>query len=93
MTNNLSNEVLPITDETFHLLHTKHPEMQNAHEEVILEGTIKQVHSVVYEAIDKTMISKAALKTIGGCGPSGFHVENYRRILVSKSFGSSSMNL
>ena len=33
LTNKMSNGILPLTDETFHLLRTKHPEMQNAHEE------------------------------------------------------------
>ena len=31
--NNMSNGILPLTDETLHLLRTEHPEMQNAHEE------------------------------------------------------------
>ena len=93
LTNNMSNGILPLTDETLHLLRTKHPEMQNAHEEVLLQGPIKQAHPVVYEVIDEALISKSALKTKGGCGPSGFDAENWRRILVSKSFGSSSLNL
>ena len=68
--------------------------MQNAYEEVLLQGSVKQVHLVViYEAIDEALISKAALKTKGGCGPSGFDTENWRRILVSKSFRSSSLEL
>ena len=93
LTNNMSNGILPLTDETLHLLRTKHPEMQNAHEEVLLQGPIKQVHPVVYEAIDEALISKAALKTKGGCDPSGSDAENWRRILVSRSFGSSSLYL
>ena len=47
LTNNMSTEVLPLTVETLHLLHTKHSEMQNAHKEVILEAPIKQVHPVM----------------------------------------------
>ena len=93
LTNNMSNRILPLTDETLHLLHTKHPEMQNAHEEVLLQGTIKQVHPVIYKATDEVLISKAALKTKGGCGPSGFDAENWSKILVSESFGSSSLDL
>ena len=45
-TNNMSNGILPLTDETLHLLRTKHQEMQSAHEEVLLQGPIKQVHPV-----------------------------------------------
>ena len=93
LTNSMSSGILPLTDETLHLLRTKHPEMQNAHGEVLLQGPIKQVHPVAYEAIDEALISKAALKSKGGCGPSGFDAENWRRMLVSKSFGSSSLDL
>ena len=91
--NNMSNGILPLTDETLHLLRTKPPEMQSAYKELLLHRPMKQVHPVVYEAIDKAFISKAALKTKGGCGPSGFDAENWQRILVSKSFGSSSLDL
>ena len=49
--------------------------------------------TVIYEAIDEVLISKAAIKTKGGCGPSVYDVENWRRILGFKSFGSSSLNL
>ena len=90
---NRSNGILPLTDETLHLLRTKHPEMQNAHDEVILQEPIKQVHPVVYEAIDEALISNAALKTKGGCGPSGFDAQNWHRFLVTKSFRSSSLDL
>ena len=34
----MSNGILPLTDETLHLLRTKHQEMQSAHEEVLLQG-------------------------------------------------------
>ena len=55
-----------------HSARPKLPEMQNAHEEVLLQEQIKHVRPVVYEAIDAALISKAALKAKGGCGPSGF---------------------
>ena len=41
LTNNMSNGIIPLTEETFHLLRTKHPEMQNAYEEVLLQGPMK----------------------------------------------------
>ena len=89
LTNDMSNGILPLTDETLHLFRTKNSEIKKAYEEVLLQGGIKQVHPVVYEAIDEALLSKAAFKKKGGCGPSGFDAENWRRILVSKSFGSS----
>ena len=64
--NNMSNGILSSTDETLYLLHTKHPEMQNSHELVLLQGPIKQFHPIVYKAIDVTLISKAALKIKDG---------------------------
>ena len=76
LANDTSNGILPLADETLHLLHTIHPEMENAHEEVLLQGPIKQVHPVVYEAIDEALISKPVLKTKCGCGLSGFDAEN-----------------
>ena len=91
--NNMSNGILKLIDETLHLLHTKHPEMQNSHEEVLLQGPIKQIHPVVYKANSETLISTAASKTKCGCGPSGCDPENWLRILVSKSFESSSLDL
>ena len=42
----MSNGILPLTDETLHLLRTKHQEMKSAHEEVLLQGPIKQVYPV-----------------------------------------------
>ena len=77
LTNNMSIEILPLTVETLHLLHTKHSEMQNAHEKVILEVPIKQVHPVMCEAVDETLMSKAGLKITCGCGSSGFGAENW----------------
>ena len=62
LTNNMSNGILPLTDETLHLLHTKHPRMQNACEKILLQEPIKQVYPVIENAIDKTLISKSALK-------------------------------
>ena len=75
LTNNMSNGILRLTDETLHLLRTTHPKMQKTHEEVLLQGPIKQVHPVVYEPIGEELISKAALKTKGVYGPSVFDAE------------------
>ena len=43
----MTNGNLPLTDETLQLSRTKHPEMQSAHEEVLLQGSIKQVNLVI----------------------------------------------
>ena len=36
---------------------------------------------------------KLAIKSRGGCGQSGYDADNWRRILVSKSFSSCSLDL
>ena len=64
-----------IVDASSNLLRNKHSKMQNAQEEVLLQGPIKQVHPVVYQAINEVLLSKAALKTKGGCDPSGFDTD------------------
>ena len=32
--------------------------------------------SIVYEDIDQDLVKKAAIKTKGGCGPSGLDADN-----------------
>ena len=93
LTNNMSNGILPLSDETLQILSLKHPEAQQAHHEALLQGPKKQIHSIVYEDIDENLVKKAAIKTKGGCGPSGLDADNWRRILVSNQFGSSPLEL
>ena len=40
LTNNMSNEILPLKDETLQLLHEKHPESKEATRDVLLQGPI-----------------------------------------------------
>ena len=93
LTNNMSNGVLPLSDETLQLLKLKHPEARDAQHESLLQGPVKLVHNIVFEDINESIILKAAIKTKGGCGPSGFDADNWRRIFASKQFGSSSLDL
>ena len=59
--NNMNNGILPLTDETLQLLHTKHPESRESTPDVLLQGPIRQVHQVVYD-IDEALVMKAAMK-------------------------------
>ena len=93
LTNKMSNAILPLSDKTLQILSPKHPEVQQAHHEAILQGLKRQMHSIVYEDIDEDLIKKVALKTKGGCDPAGHNVDNCRRILVFTQFGSSSLDL
>ena len=67
--NNINNGILPLTDETLQLLHTKHPESKEATPDVLLQGPIRQVHQVVYDDIDEALVMKAGIKTKCGSGP------------------------
>ena len=93
LTNNMSNGILPLSDETSQILSMKHPGAQQAHQEAVLESTKRQIYSIVYEDIDEDLIKKAAIKIKVGCGPSGFDVDNWLRILVSKQLGSTPLDL
>ena len=50
-------------------------------------------YSIAYEDIDEDLVKKAAIKTKGGCGPSGLEANNWHIILVSNQFGSSPLDL
>ena len=39
------------------------------------------------------MVKEVALKTKGGCGPSGLDADGWRKILVSKSYGTINIDL
>ena len=49
----------------------------------------KRILNIVYIDIDEDLLTKAAIKTKGVCGPSGLDADNWRRMLVSNQFGSS----
>ena len=92
LTNNMSNRILSLSDEILQMSSLKHPEAQQAHHEATLQGPKRQIHRIVYEDINEDLV-KAAIKTKGGCGPSGLDTDNWRRILVSNQFGSSPSSL
>ena len=62
LTNNMSNGTLPSSNNTLQLLHLKHPEYQEAHNRQLLQDSIKQVHSIVYDDIDKALVMKVAVQ-------------------------------
>ena len=59
----------------------------------MLRGQKPSVHPVVFEDIDENMVKEAALKTKGSSGPSGLDVDGWRKILVSKSYGTINADL
>ena len=93
LTNNMSNGILPLANETLQILSVKPAEAQQAHHEAMLQGTKRQIQGIVYEEIDEDLVKKAAIKTKGWCGPSELDADNWCRILVSSQFGSSPLDL
>ena len=93
LTSNISNGISPLDDKTLSLLKQKHPPSSELNEEVLLRGEKPSVHSVVFEDIDESMVKEAALKTKGGSGLSGLDADGWRKILVSKSYGTINTDL
>ena len=93
LTNEMSNGILPLTEETLSQLEIKHPDNRDASADVLLNGPIKEIHPIVFEAIDEEMVLREASITKSGSGPSGLDVDGWRRILTSNSFGTASSDL
>ena len=93
LTNNMSGGVLPLNDETLKTLHDKHPQGKDIDDNIMLQGPIKPIHPIVYNAIDETTIIKAVKMTKGGAGPSGMDAMSWRKPLLSKVYGDSGRDL
>ncbi|XP_066919036.1 uncharacterized protein [Clytia hemisphaerica] len=93
LTNNMSGGVLPLDDQTINLLRQKHPEGRDTNENNLLNGPIQHIDPIVFECIDEEMVSKAALSTQGGSGPSGMDADGWRKPLTSKVYGDCGKDL
>ena len=62
LSNNMSNGILPLNDETLQLLQQKHPDAQQVSEDTLLQGNIPEVHPVIFKEIDDEMVKQAAIK-------------------------------
>ena len=92
LASNISNGIIPL-DKTLSLLKQKLPASSGLNEQVLLRGEKTSVHPVVFEDIDENMVKEAALKTKGGSGHSGRDADRWRKILVSKSYGTINVDL
>ena len=45
------------------MLHVKYPEQQEVHNEALLQDSVKQVHSIVYDDIEKSIANESGHKT------------------------------
>ena len=89
----MPNGILPLTDATLQLLKQKHPESREPPPDVLIEGTIRKIHPVVYDDIDESFILKAGMLTKGGLAPSVLDADGWRRISTSRVFRTSSTDL
>ena len=62
------------------------------HNETMLQGPKRQIHSIVYEDTDEDLVKKEAIKAKGGNGLLRLDTDNYHRILVSSQFFSSPLD-
>ena len=92
-TNNMQGGVLPLTNEVINLLRSKHPDSEAVSEESILQGPETTVQPIIFDAINDELVLKAAQFTKGGSGPSGNDADGWRRIITSKDYGSTGMDL
>ena len=76
LTNNMSNGILPLNEDTLLLLEQKHPEGKPAVEmETIIKDPLERIHAIAFNEINEDIILKAASITKGGSGPSGMDGE------------------
>ena len=88
-----STGILPLNEKTLKDLLQKHPEGQEVHEEMILEGPVEKVSSVIFDEITSDSILKAAVKTKGSAGPFMYDADDWRIILGSTLFGAEAEDL
>lgn len=93
LSNESSSGVLQMNDEVIKSLLEKHPDTNHNVDDVLLQGPRVFVHPTTYDNIDGESIQKAAVKTKGAAGPSKLDADAWRRMLLSKSYGSYSTDL
>ena len=76
----------------YDILKEKHPSAELLDPSAVIPGPCPPPpHSILFTALDRKAIRKAAMKTTGAAGPSGMDAGNWRRVCTS--FGSSSDDL
>ena len=93
LTNEMSNGILLLTEEMLSQLEIKHSDNRDASADVLLNRPIKEIHPIVFDAIDDKMVLRAASITKGGSGPSDLDENGWRQILTLNSFGTASSDL
>ncbi len=73
------------------ILKSKHPPNKPANTDACWSGTPPQVHPVIFDSINATVIRSAVLRTRGACGPSGLDAYEWRRLCTSFKRASDSL--
>ena len=74
------------------VLINKHPSGQHAHPESLIENDPPDIHPVLFESINASVIKSAALRTTGVAGPSGLDAASWRRLCTSIKSASMSFS-
>ena len=93
LTENMKNGILHLKGQTLNQLQLKHPRRNEASQEILLRDTPETIHPIKFEGFNVKKIQKAAVKIQGGSRPSGMDVDDCKRMLTSKQFGKSSIDL
>ena len=93
LSDNQGGGVLPLDDEVMRQLKEKHPNPQEACLGSLLFGPMEDIPDLIYQQVNGEMARNAALRTKGSGGPSGVDSNGFRRILGSKSFKKSGIEL
>ena len=91
--NETAKQVINLTDQTVNELKELHPDSHPAREDLLMTGEVPYFDPIRFHNIDESSIAKAALRTKGAAGPSGMDADGWRRILVSKNYGSVGKDL
>ena len=75
------------------VLRNKHPHGEPVYESAVLQGPTdtENVHPVLFDNVDSTLIQSVVLATNGAVGPSGMDARGWRRICTSFKGASSDL--
>ncbi len=73
------------------ILKSKHPPSQPSTQDSTISGVPPEVHSVIFDPIDSSLIRSTTLHVCGAAGPSGLDAYDWRRLCTS--FQSASTTL
>ena len=70
LTNNMTNGILPLDENTLYSLKQKHPQSQPAYEETLIIREPPVIHPIISDDINEELVRKVVIRNKGGSGPS-----------------------